>query len=104
MKILITGSEGFIAKNLISHLCQFEAEVILFNRKSSFNEIKKIIKEIDFIFHFAGVNRPTDKSDFTKINVGFTQKLINLITSEYLKIPILFTQKTSVQKKGLLAP
>ncbi len=59
MKVLVTGSEGFIAKNLISKLLERNGlEVIAFNKSNSLKELPFKIAGVDFIFHLAGVNRP----------------------------------------------
>ena len=66
MKVLITGASGFIGKNLQQKLLEREHEVICFTRNSEIDSLKKYIKEIDFIFHLAGENRPEDESQFLK--------------------------------------
>ena len=57
--VLITGSNGFIGKNF----CEFlkfidDISVIKINKRSSENELYTSLNKADFIFHFAGVNRP----------------------------------------------
>ena len=54
MKVLITGANGFIGKNLQQKLVEREHEVICFTRNSEIDSLKKYIKDIDFIFHLAG--------------------------------------------------
>ena len=66
MKVLITGASGFIGKNLQQKLLEREHEVICFTRNSEIDSLKKYIKDIDFIFHLAGENRPEDESQFLK--------------------------------------
>lgn len=94
--ILVTGSKGFIAKNLINRLSAYN--IYEFHRNSSFDELSKYIGEIDFIFHFAGEVRPNStKEEFEKSNVGFTQTLINIIEKNSLKIPILASSSKHAQ-------
>ena len=58
MKIAITGSNGFIAKNLIYNLVlKKNFEILKIDRKTKKNRINNILKNSDIIFHFAGVNR-----------------------------------------------
>jgi UDP-2-acetamido-2,6-beta-L-arabino-hexul-4-ose reductase len=53
LKILITGSNGFIAKNLIEHLkLDEENELYLYSKRDSLNILEAYVKEVDFIFHF----------------------------------------------------
>ena len=57
MKIAITGSNGFIAKNLIYNLVlKKNFEILKIDRKTKKNRINNILKNSDIIFHF-GVNR-----------------------------------------------
>ena len=80
MKILLTGSDGFVGKNLIIALKErTEYKIIKFNRESKLNELKSDIKNIDLIIHLAGENRPSDSSMFQKTNVNLTEKICKII-------------------------
>ena len=60
MKILITGSNGFIGKNLSLILKENHFEVFEYDINNSDDELIYFIKECDFIVHLAGVNRDID--------------------------------------------
>ncbi len=78
MKVLVTGSEGFIAKNLIANLRTDRVKnciVYEFDVYSSENELKEFCKNCDFVFHFAGVNRPNNSDDFNS-NYLILQKVL----------------------------
>lgn len=95
MKILVTGSEGFIAKNLILHLKQNEKiQLYLYSKKDSLDILRAYLKEVDFIFHLAGVNRPRNKDDFYKGNRDFTKQLVHLLKNEKRNPTILFSSST----------
>ncbi len=80
MKILVTGSKGFIAKNLIAELKnKGYFDILELNRESSESEFLEYCKNADFIFHLAGVNRPENNSEFYEGNANFTEKLINTL-------------------------
>jgi len=96
MKVLVTGGDGFIAKNLIESLNRIETEIYTFNRGDSRVELEESIQKVDFIFHIAGVNRPKDQEEFYKSNTELTGIIINLIIRSSKKIPILFTSSTWV--------
>lgn len=56
MKVLVTGSNGFIAKNLIQFLSEnTEVEVLKVHRESSEQELKESILAADWIVHLAGM-------------------------------------------------
>ena len=92
MKVLITGSNGFIGKNLKLYLSERkEIEVICFNKKDDESLLPNILKKVDFIFHLAGVNRSKNIDDFQNINSKFTERLCGIIKDINRKIPIVFT-------------
>jgi len=97
MKVLITGYDGFIGKNLCAKLKEKNIQFIEFGKKDNFSKIEKKIGEISFIFHLAGSNRPKKEKEFTETNYKLTKKIINLLRKKQLKIPILFT--SSIQAK-----
>lgn len=91
-KVLVTGSEGFIGKNLCAQLeLEKDVEVIKFNRSNTLDDISGSINEIDFIFHIAGVNRPKDEAEFDQGNRELTQDILKLVQDSQKKIPILVT-------------
>ena len=98
MRILVTGSDGFIGKNLIMHLKERnDIEVNCFNKKSSHEDLSGYIKDADFIFHLAGVNRPKIPSDFKKGNVDFTQVLVNKIKETGSKASVIYTSSIQAE-------
>lgn len=92
MKVLITGANGFIGKNLISHLQENEnIEILKYDIDTPFSLIEENIQDIEFIYHLAGVNRPKDNSEFFKGNTDLTKQILDLIKSKNLSIPFLIT-------------
>lgn len=92
MKILITGSNGFIAKNLIEELRnRGYKELLLCNRSTSRKDLERYIETCDFVIHLAGVNRPVDESEYHTGNAGFTEKIVNLLVSRHKKVPVIYS-------------
>ena len=96
MKVLITGSDGFIAKNLALSLQQRQnIQVMSFNRESKTEDLSALIEKADFIFHLAGINRPQDPAEFTRGNVDLSSLVSDAIkkfvneTGRY--IPVVFS-------------
>lgn len=78
MKILVTGAQGFIGKNLIAELKNRNyKDIFEYDKKSSLLDLDEYCKEADFVFHLAGVNRPVEKSEFMNGNYGFTSTLLS---------------------------
>ena len=98
MKILITGSEGFIAKNLIEHLKRDESlELYLFSKKDSLNLLKAYVQEVDFIFHLAGVNRPQSVEEFYEGNSNLTKVITDTLKDLGKNTPILLSSSTQAE-------
>ena len=81
MKILVTGSKGFIAQNLIERLKENNNYTIFsYDIDSSLEDLDKFTKECDFVFHLAGVNRPKDEKEFLEaFNKAVSEKTPCLI-------------------------
>jgi UDP-2-acetamido-2,6-beta-L-arabino-hexul-4-ose reductase len=99
MKVLITGANGFIGKNLTSNLREIkDLEIITYDINDSFDKIEKNINDIDFVFHLAGVNRPVNVDDFYKGNSDLTKQLIDLLSNTKKNIPLLITSSIQAIK------
>lgn len=98
MKILVTGSKGFIGKNLICELKNkgFD-DIIEYDIESKLDDLKLVIKDIEFIYHLAGINRPKNPSEFMEGNFGFTSQLLELLEKTGNKCPILITSSIQAE-------
>lgn len=92
MKVLITGSNGFIAKNLIEHLKRDDnIKLYLYSKKDSLVILEAYVKEVDFIFHLAGVNRPKNVREFYEGNSGLTGTIVDILLKNGKSIPIVLS-------------
>ncbi|MDO9438434.1 NAD-dependent epimerase/dehydratase family protein [Hydrogenophaga sp.] len=96
MKVLITGANGFIGKNLQLHLRERkDVEVVHFLREHSPAQLADMLRGVDVVFHLAGVNRPEDPAEFTTGNADLTHALCEAVTAvaqaERRKISMLHT-------------
>lgn len=98
MKILITGANGFIGKNLTAHLkaCS-QHELFLFDIDTDESLLKKYAAECEFVFHLAGINRPKDEEEFMKGNFGFTGKLLESLEESNNKCPVVTTSSIQAE-------
>jgi UDP-2-acetamido-2,6-beta-L-arabino-hexul-4-ose reductase len=99
MRVLITGAEGFIGKNLRLHLAERrDVDVLCFTRENTVQELTGFVAQADFIFHLAGVNRPQDPQDFVTGNLDLTQELATEVAAVAArtgrKAPVLYTSST----------
>ncbi len=96
--VLITGSQGFMGKNLLAALKERkDTEVKTFSRNESLESLQESIKEVDVIFHLAGVNRPKEEREFEEGNVGLTEELVNLLEKRRNKPVLVFASSIQAQ-------
>ena len=100
MKVLITGANGFVGKNLQLHLAERkDVQVVCFTRADNAARLPALLQGVDFVFHLAGVNRPQDPQEFVSGNVDLTQMLCQAIAAVAVatgkRVPVVYT--SSVQ-------
>ncbi|MFJ7847253.1 NAD-dependent epimerase/dehydratase family protein [Peribacillus sp. NPDC097206] len=99
MKILVTGANGFVGKNLIAELNNRGYEDILKATKDTETSVLDIyVRDCDFVFHLAGVNRPINEKEFMQGNFHFTLELLELLKKHNNKAPVLITSSIQAEK------
>ena len=94
-KVLITGSNGFIGSNLLYNLKYKDGiDVFEFNIEHDRDYLKKILREVDFVFHLAGVNRPEEVKDFKINNIELTQFIVEHLIEFKIHVPIVLASST----------
>ncbi len=106
MKVLITGANGFVGKNLVATLNNIkegkdksfaiDADLTIYEYDvdTPTELLDAYTKDCDFVFHLAGVNRPETEEEFMKGNFGFTSQLLNQLKEHGNKAPVLITSST----------
>ena len=98
MRVLITGANGFVGKNLIAHLQERkDIEVLRFCREDDIVSLDSLVSKVDFIFHLAGVNRPQHVEEFKVGNADLTHALCTAIESCGRKVPVLYTSSIQAE-------
>lgn len=98
-KVVVTGSQGFIGKNLIARLGRVEdLDVIGLHRESSTEEFNIALKDCDLVYHLAGVNRPKEESEFISGNLDYTSQILQVL-SKNTKNPTLVVSSSSQAEK-----
>lgn len=99
--ILITGSKGFIGKNLYVALQRHASvDISTFNSDNSIDELDAMAKNADLVFHLAGVNRPDDSYDFVRINIRLTAQLCDILANSDKIIPLVFSSSTQAEQNN----
>ena len=95
MRVLITGADGFVGKNLQVHLAErVNVEVLCFTREHTQADLLQLLINTDLVFHLAGVNRPQDPAEFRKGNADFTQDLCDALQRTGKAIPVVYSSST----------
>lgn len=93
--VLITGSSGFVGKNLFVTLKQRkDVNVIGFDIDDDPSTFPDLVSSADFIFHLAGVNRPQKLEEFNTGNTGLTETIISHLIAQVRSTPLLFSSST----------
>lgn len=99
MKVVVTGANGFIGKNLIVQLAQRdEIEILPFTRDQTAEDLRTLLSQADFVYHLAGINRPEIEEEFETGNVGLTRKICDTLRDLGRAVPILFTSSTQIER------
>ena len=103
MNILITGAAGFAGKNLVAALKNIKDgkdkthpelnidELYLYDVDTVPELLDTYCQNADFVFHFAGVNRPENTEDFMIGNFGFSSTLLDTLKKYENKCPVVLS-------------
>jgi len=98
VRVLVTGSDGFIGKNLLSHLSLRSAVTVLpVTRATTRGELTRAAAEADFVFHLAAVNRPPDASEYAPGNIGPARALCDALAAAGNKASIVLASSLQVE-------
>ena len=102
MRILVTGSDGFIGKNLVTRLKRNKnIELDFFVSGGTTSNFERSVKAADQIVHLAGSNRPDDEDDFKKINTILTKKITTLLNQPDCNCKrIIFSSTTKAEENS----
>lgn len=112
MNILVTGAKGFVGKNLVAQLKNIRdgkaecygsvtiGDIYEYDIDSTSEQLDVYCRDCDFVFNFAGVNRPKDEEDFMKGNFGFASVLLDVLKKHGNKCPVMISSSIQATLAG----
>ena len=112
MRILVTGANGFVGKNLCWALKNIRDgkdrtrpdlkidEVYEYDVDSVYEQLQNWCQKADFVFNLAGVNRPKETSEFMEGNFGFASTLLDTLKKHGNKCPVMLSSSQQASLTG----
>lgn len=112
MRILVTGAKGMVGTALVNNLKNIRDgknktrpslcvdEIYEYDIDSSLEDLDSYCASADFVFNFAGVNRPENPEDFMKGNFGFASVLLDTLKKHGNKCPIMLSSSIQATLAG----
>ncbi len=100
MNILITGARGFVGRNLTENLKTIRDgknrtrdltidNIYEYDIDTDPALLGEWCRDVDFVFHLAGVNRPQNPEEFMQGNFGFTSTLLDTLKAAGNTCPVM---------------
>ena len=112
MNVLITGSAGFVGRNLVENLKNIRDgknttrpnllinDIYEYDIDSSFTQLDAYCTDCDFVFNLAGVNRPKDPKEFREGNFGFASRLLDTLRKHGNRCPVMLSSSLQATLAG----
>lgn len=112
MNILITGAKGFVGKNMVENLKTIKNghnksrpnlivdNIYEYDIDSPLDMLDQYCRDADFVFNFAGVNRPQFDSEFWEGNYDFSAILLDSLKKQRNKCPVVLSSSIQASLIG----
>lgn len=99
MKVLITGANGFVGRNLTAALTDKiflsdhklpQIEILGFDIDTPASKLEDYCRKADFVYNLAGIMRPKDPAEFMKDNFRFADSLLDNLIKVGNTCPVMY--------------
>lgn len=90
-RVAVTGSDGFIGRNLALRLTELGVDVLPLTRASTRDDWFAAAAQADAVVHLAGANRPADPGEFDTINAGTAALLVAALDAAGRAVPVIYS-------------
>ncbi len=115
MKVLVTGSNGFVGRNLVWNLRNIQegrnktrpnleiTQIWGYDIGSDEALLEEACANCDFVFNLAGVNRPKEQKEFMEGNFGFASELLDRLKKHKNTCPVMLSSSIQASLTGRFA-
>ena len=115
MKILVTGSGGFVGRNLTENLKNIRdgknltrpelniTDIYEYDISTEESLLDNYCRDCDFVFNLAGVNRPKEQEEFMSGNYGFASTLLDALKRHHNTCPVMLSSSIQATLIGRYA-
>ena len=112
MNVLVTGSAGFLGRNLVENLKNIRdgknrtrplisiEEIYEYDIDSTEAQLDEWCSKADFVFNLAGVNRPMDPAEFRTGNFEFAAVLLDTLKIHGNRCPVMLSSSVQATLAG----
>ncbi len=98
MKVLITGANGFIGKNLIAELRYHKnTELYEYDQDTPPELLDQYCQDCDFVYNLAGINRSEHTEEFMTGNCGFVSRLLGSLKACGNPCPVMLSSSVQAE-------
>ena len=96
---LVTGSSGFIGRNLVTALNRrSDINVLTHTSVDPSESLETKIHQAEIVYHLAGANRPAEEADFARVNTDLTAQIADILSKKTVPTKVVYSSSIQAEK------